>query len=234
MTIPAWQFISEAWLRLAPGPPGAFSRAGVLGAINGPMWTITHEELCYLAVAALFAAGLFRNRYLVLAAFLTAIVLRFEVFEPTAAIFLRLDAWFLAGAVAFQFKDRITYSTLGAAVAIGVLVCLYITHRMWFGYLFPGAYLMLWFGFHPSAIFKNFGVFKGQYQDLSYGTYLYGTAAGSLAGTYLGVAGYGAILPTVMISLALAVASWFIVERRFLRKTAKNETRHPLLASANQ
>lgn len=44
--------------------PGVFSRNPLAGLMNGPLWTIPMEAMCYAALAIAGAMGMFRRRWL--------------------------------------------------------------------------------------------------------------------------------------------------------------------------
>lgn len=188
---------------------------------NGSLWTLRFEILCYAMVAIAMSVGFVRrNPRFVLGAFVIA----------TAVGLLGSDAWpqpvkdlvflvpfFLAGAVLFVYSDRVRVSWRLAALAgvsLGVVSVLNLGHEL--GGL-PTAYLCMWLGVSLPQGFKRIGARN----DFSYGMYLYGMPVQQLL-VIFGAAGLGQLgytLLSIVATIPLAIASWFLVEKPALRLT---------------
>jgi peptidoglycan/LPS O-acetylase OafA/YrhL len=232
-----WDFITHT-LRLVEFPyVEAFRHNEVVNVINGSTWSIAYEFWCYLMVAALTWIGLLRRRRLVLGLFLAAwligIYFRYKslvlwggwvgVAVGPVHFWARLLPLYLAGVAFYLFRDRIPLNGwLAAAAALAMLA----THWLWFTWaiVFPvaGAYLLFWFAFTPWVRLHD----AGRFGDFSYGTYLYGFPIEQLLVQYAG----NTITPLQLACLATpltllaAFASWYGVERRFLRPARRKET----------
>lgn len=225
------------------GYAGAFAGNAYPGAINGSVWSVQYEFWCYVGVAGLLAAGLLRRRGVVLGMFGAALLVsvgfavRGWVFGGKWAgvvlgspqLWARLLPLYLAGVVFYLFRERILLSGWVAAGAAGAMV-----GASWMPYgwvaLFPvaGTYLVFYLAFAPWLRIWGFGRFG----DFSYGTYLYAFPVMQMVVHGLG----GVVRPWVLFGLAapvtvlLAVASWYGVERRFLGR----RQRGVLLAKAGR
>ena len=182
------------------------------------MWTLLWEFFCYLAVLALGLLGILARRSTVVVAFvlLTATTVA-TAYGPIGNYWVTLGSHFglpfVAGALIHHYQDRITlrsrYLLLAAVVVL--VSCLLPDYRV-VGAL-PLAYLTLGLG----ALGKHERLRLRE--DLSYGTYIYAFPLQqvlALAGAArLGVAGFG--LAALLVTLPVAAASWFVVEKPALR-----------------
>lgn len=202
-----------------PGPPL------VDDAMNGSLWTLFYEALCYLAIAALAWAGMIRKGkggHRLLAHPLVA---------TTAAVWVCLTAqslgWlggrleylprfallFLLGALGRRYAHRVRYSTVGLVAAVMVLavgVGVFENYRPLSGGAF--AYLVLW-------LMVALPVTVQPSIDLSYGLYVYHWPV-QLLTVETGLRDGGRVVLTVAsiaATLVAALASWFLVEQPALR-----------------
>lgn len=231
-----WLFAMDQWTIsgiLKDVPYGQGTDDG--GAINGSLWTLRYEVVCYLMLAALMAAAaLARARG-------TVVLLLVGVYSIVVEDFLRGDGWvvlpaghgilgpypvfgsfskqqviylavpFLLGAVARLFAHRVPMTGwLAAVAAVGVAV----TAR--FGAFFVVgvpllAYLLLYLAvglprrLHP----------VGRERDYSYGIYIYAFPVQQVLASAIGVE-YGFVTYVVAAvggTLVLAALSWHLVER---------------------
>ena len=187
--------------------------AAIPGLINGSLWTLWPEFLCYLGLGALGLAGVLRWRLTLLVA-IVAIMWASWVTKPFGADIaaFRWGATFGIGSLAWLGRDHIPISgrlALGVAVALAAAIALGV--YVYVGYPLV-AYLLLW----AAAWLPFQGV--GRRVDLSYGIYIYAFPVEQL----LAIQGVGSLGPAIFIALALALtlplaaASWFLIERRAL------------------
>jgi peptidoglycan/LPS O-acetylase OafA/YrhL len=138
-------------------------------------------------------------------------------------LWARLLPLYLAGVVFYLFRERIPRLPWMAAAAVIVLV---LAARLPLGCtaLFPvaGTYLILYLAYAPWLRLQRFG----RYGDFSYGTYLYAFPVQQTLMRGFGhpVAPWHLFLCATPPTLALAAASWYGVERRFLQPARRKET----------
>lgn len=216
---------------------GALAHNPFPNVINGSTWSIPYEFWCYIGVAALSAAGMLRKRSIVLAIFavswIVSILFRIEgwilggkelgrIFGPPQ-IWARMLPLYLAGVVFYLYRDRIPMRNWLAAMSFVGLVAASFVSSGW-TVLFPiaGTYLIFWFAFHSQVRLHNFGRFG----DFSYGTYLYAFPMEQLLMRWFGHPVQPALLflSATPITLAIAVVSWYAIERRFLAPVRRKET----------
>jgi peptidoglycan/LPS O-acetylase OafA/YrhL len=197
-------------------------------AFDGSLWTLIYEFKCYLAVMVLGIFGILqRGKWIVLcmAAFLW--FSNIEAFYHPAWIKSVIPAFsdvelpfltsmFALGVVIYLFRDRIVISRAWALVAA---ITFFVSLRFgWFNVVGEPAfaYLCFWVAVRPRLPKLD------RYGDFSYGMYVYAYLVQQMATMY-GVNRWG-FVPYLLIcfaaSMLCAVASWFLVERTFLRLKA--------------
>ncbi|MEY2849988.1 MAG: hypothetical protein RI885_2655 [Actinomycetota bacterium] len=204
-----------------------YGDAGNGGPINGSIWTLTYEWVCYLLLAGLLAVGVLGKAKLVVpltAAFFFLMQLVNQI-QPggAAAVFPFFgDVWrlnfgfiFFVGASLALYSHKIPFDhRLGIAAGVLSLVLLRTGGFNTVGYVLF-AYTVL----YVAAALPRQTQWIGAKNDYSYGVYLYGWVVQQVL-AYLGVNQLG-YLPYVMLSLAgafvLAVGSWHLVEKRALK-----------------
>jgi peptidoglycan/LPS O-acetylase OafA/YrhL len=202
--------------------------------LYGPMWTIPLEVTCYtlLMVGGMLARG--RLGLLVLT--LTAAALLKQIIPPSdLALDLNLagihwplgsvGAAFLAGCLLCfqpQLLRRAWLPILGGvALALGGH---YITAL---AFIVPPA--VVWIGLRSWPVLRE----AGRFGDLSYGVYLYAWAVQQLGVLWMGkdTSVWLLMANSLAWSLALAYASWHLVEKRALRFKPARDTAQPTAAA---
>lgn len=217
---------------IAATPSGVF----LPGIWNGSLWTLAFEFGAYLVLLALALAGLLRRPPVVLVgtAVLLGVLVTFTVVPalhegvttftyPVFTPALVLLPLFLTGSCLWLYRDRVPDSgwLAGALSALALVVLALPVGAQIPGYSFTTGplaapllvYPVLWLGFHLPF------VHIGRRHDLSYGVYLYAfpvqqglAMAGAAA---WGLLGY--TVATIVLVLACAAASWFLIERPAMR-----------------
>jgi peptidoglycan/LPS O-acetylase OafA/YrhL len=201
------------------------------GPINGSLWSIQYECWCYLGVAALAALGLLRRRWLLLASFVVSvgisvvwqvrgIILGGKVLGRilgSPQLWARMLPLYLAGVVAYLFRDQLKLHARGAIAALVLLAAACFVPFGW-TLVFPlaGTYLALYVAFAPWLRLHRFG----RYGDFSYGTYLYAFPVAQIIMSVVGhpLAAWKLFALTTPPTLLAAIGSWYGVERWFLRR----------------
>jgi peptidoglycan/LPS O-acetylase OafA/YrhL len=223
---------------------GLLSHNPVPGVINGSLWTLPFEVICYLAVAALAAVGVLRRaRFIVFGLFAGLWCLyAFDYVNPAGfwrcfpypgmKQLVMLSLFFSAGCVCFLYREKIPHSTaifvislvvLGGSLPLGM-----------FGLIAPIAmtYAFLWLAFAlPFGRFDRKG-------DFSYGAYIYAFPV-QQGMALLGIQeeGFGLYLTSsLLLTSVLAFLSYRLIEAPCLRwKTLKTSTfRHRARSSVAQ
>jgi peptidoglycan/LPS O-acetylase OafA/YrhL len=196
--------------------------------LNGNLWTIQFEFACYLAMPLLLLLARSRRWPVVAALLLTLPVAALPVTPLGPDMTSRLAyglhyafgfaSYFLAGMAMFLFTPKVTVPGVvlsGGLLALGALV------PPLFAFVLPicGAYLLLALALCTPEVGR---AFFSRY-DLSYGTYLYGWPIGQVILLIVGSHGspWLLIALTLPATLLVALGSWILVERRFIRMKPK-------------
>ncbi|MFG2982361.1 acyltransferase family protein [Streptomyces sp. NPDC048258] len=209
-------------------------------SIDGALWSLYYEVLCYVGVAVLAVTGVLaraRRAVLLITCLLGWLVIRQAVgdrfwagaFEASylhpfdlplvgftnPVLVIYLGYAFALGAVIELYRERIPVSDV---LGIASLVALLVSAR--YGFLFvvgvPAfAYFLVWLAIRLPAPFRRIGARS----DYSYGIYIYGFVV-EQALVVLGFARWG-LVPYLGLSLAvtvvLAMLSWHCVEGPAMR-----------------
>lgn len=190
-----------------PSTHGAFADVPFPNAINGSMWTIRPEALCYLFIAGLGVCAL-ASRSALLAAFGLAYV--GYVLHPVPSQW-HLAAHFMAGAAAYHYRSAIV--ARGWLIAVSGLALVVTSRLGGLAVVLPVAwvYLVMVLSLHAPAIT---GPLTDHGRDFSYGVYLYAFPVQQLLMYW-----FPHLQPFDLAMLAMvgtapfAVASWYGVER---------------------
>jgi peptidoglycan/LPS O-acetylase OafA/YrhL len=200
-------------------------------SINGSLWSLPYEFLCYLLVLMLVRAWLLtERRALVLGAALVVsatlavlasapshefglfVVAAFGALEPKHLGFLW--AIFLVAGTLALLRERVPFSPLWVALVSALFLASLPLglFKPYGGLLFP--YVILGLGRYLPRPLRA----VGRKADFSYGLYLYGFPVGqALVASGKLHSGPALAACSLLLTLPCAVASWFLVERWFLR-----------------
>lgn len=195
--------------------PGVFE-TNPYPTVEGSIWTLIHEVLCYgLVFLAGITGVLGRPRLMFVAMLAYAVVWVLpEVTDlqmPARFVQTRLLSLpFVIGMAFWQWRDRLPLSLIGVA---GVIALAVLTKGMAAGFpllMLAIAYTTFWLAYVPKGPLRAFNRFG----DYSYGIYVYAFPLQGLA-VWL----FGPMQPWVNIAIALpmtlicAVLSWHLIER---------------------
>jgi peptidoglycan/LPS O-acetylase OafA/YrhL len=198
--------------------------------MNGSLWTLPFEVVCYLVVAAFAAIGVLRRTKFVVVALFAGLwgfyaldCVNPEVFDqwfpyPGIKLLVMLCLFFSAGCLCFLYREKIPHSTAIFVISL-VLLGGSLPLRV-FGLIAPIAmtYAFLWLAFAlPFERFDRQG-------DFSYGTYIYAFPA-QQGMALLGIQEKGFALyfiSSLLLTAVLSFLSYRLIEAPCLRlKTVK-------------
>lgn len=197
--------------------------------LNGSMWSIAYEARCYVIVALIGLIGLRWQKSIWLACLLGTLLLlpfneqlsRVDFFGRTHLIiatheFLRLLAFFSAGACFYLFRNIITLKgSWAAGAAVVLLVLLFQPQLASVGLATAGGYLLFWVAFASIPLLASFK----RFDDVSYGIYLYGWPMQKLLNWYFPTVSVWLLIPIALVlAIGAGYASWHLIEAPFLKK----------------
>lgn len=195
------------------------------GEINGSTWTIAYEFSCYIGVALLGLTGMLRRRSWIATIFAASLILsliaaRYNWHSERIA----LIPVYMAGVVFYRFRHNLALrSSWFGLSSVSLLIGSLFKYGWLLIFPFAGTCMLFFLAFHPRIRLHNFS----QYGDFSYGTYLYAFPVQQLIAKNIG----HAVRPLVLfsyacpITLLFAIASWYGVERWFLRSAHSPDLR---------
>ncbi len=183
--------------------------------LNGSMWTIRLEFICYLLIPTIFYLKLLNKKYYLSITILSLILflmLNPEVERFDMLVLGRLFFVFLVGGCFYFYQEKIRWNLIFTMLSIiGLLLCL--SHKFFaeLGVIFFGGYLLFNFALNYKNRFLN-GI--GGKTDISYGVYLYAWPVQSLFVQYQpSIAPYQLTLVTLMVVVPLSYLSFMLIEK---------------------
>lgn len=216
-----WSYLYNILIfNLHPFLPGVFEDHAV-AVVNGSLWTLPLEVLCYAGLAILAFSGGIKTRIIMLLAIvmlylhLTDTFTREASFLTVPQLFMNeLGYLFLAGSLLASCKDKIPLNWMATAISVGAIVC---------GYAFGGAdwhnaaliYLLLlpYTIISAALLLKRFSFLNKH--DISYGVYIYGFVVQQLiVSLFPNLKNPEAfMLLSIVLSYLAGYASWKLVEK---------------------
>ncbi|WZO98508.1 acyltransferase [Isosphaeraceae bacterium EP7] len=198
--------------------------------VNGSLWTIPYEAWSYAGIAIMGAAGLLGRRRVLVGLLVASIVagVLFEAYEINTNLkglgsivgwprfWARLLPSIFAGALFHAMPGRFRWHPLlGLAAACGLAIGARVPLGMTVALPTCGVYLLFAAAFGPSW---NWGERVTRYGDFSYGIYLYAFPIQQAVMRTIGhpTSATELFALSLLPAFAAGIASWLLVERRFL------------------
>lgn len=217
-----------------PRTDGAFAGLAYPNSLNGSLWTIRNEFLCYLLVLGLGLLGVLnQSRRSIVAALCALSLVGYGLHTKAdfaghfnAPVFGDLNQWprliscFLCGMTFRLYCDWIPYSSVLAVAAAAAFVFA-LPSPVARGIVVPsaGTYLIFFLAFSRATPgLQEFG----KDGDISYGVYLYGWPIQQLCLHYIdaGMTPYMLFAVAFPFTVAAAMLSWKLIEEPMIRRKA--------------
>lgn len=197
--------------------PGVFSSNPWPRTVNDQLWTLPFEMACYGTISVLAITTIFRRKYILLAGVVSleiALLVYHTFFKPIQSGItiggMALVVSFLSGLLCYQFRHKLPWSPLLLGLSVLITVLLVSNHATSYLCPLPAAYATVYLGMINPPRFKL--LLTGDY---SYGLFLYGYPIQQAVVAVL--PGYRHWYVNLLIawplSLAVAVGSWWLVEK---------------------
>lgn len=212
-----WRYVSDnAVMHTTYDLPGLFTANPFPAVVNGSLWTLKHEVLCYAMIAVLGLCGLLRRRSVATAVLLVMIAV-FAVARTEGPAFFyesALERAFCVAALLCVWGDAVPRSRVAAVALLGAWVAAADTAAgVWLAVMAIPYATIVAAGALPAAVERPLrGV------DVSYGVYLWAFPVQQLIVQVAGV-DRPALLSAVAlpVTVACSLASWFLIEHPALR-----------------
>ncbi|MEO0378627.1 MAG: acyltransferase [Pseudomonadota bacterium] len=199
--------------------PGVFGEAPYVGTINGSLWTLIHEVLCYVCVFIAGVCGFLGHKRRMLIAFVAYLVfyvglmfLPQDLVPSRAFAFRDLSFPFALGTVFYIWRERIWLSWRILAGLTLVMVAgnwTPIFDQIFLIWLAYATFVLAYIPAHAWVRAYN------KIGDYSYGTYIYAFPVQQMANHLSGYdqSPWTNIMFSFPVTLVLAILSWHFVEK---------------------
>jgi peptidoglycan/LPS O-acetylase OafA/YrhL len=233
-----WSYVpNNLTLALRQGSlPGVFEALPRPNETNGSLWTLYYEVICYGGVLAMGLAGAFRSWRMLAGAACIFVALNVAVLAlprdavpTTLVIALSLGLPFAIGVGFYVARDRLPLSPWLLLPLVGGAWLVRGT-PLWD----PALALALAYGtfllaYLPGGAIRHYN----RLGDYSYGLYIYAWPVQQATVLFLGPMGpLGNVLLALPVTLALAWASWTLVEKPALRLVPHSDPRPDVTGDA--
>lgn len=183
-------------------------------AVNGSLWSLPYELLCYLLVAII---GAFFQKRFSLVAVLGFVMLFFLPFMSLEKL-LFFGFYFLCGAMFYQYRSNVLLNPMLFAIALSA----FILNLGYNPYLIPNviingiclSYVVIFIAALNVPSLHHFA----KYGDFSYGLYVWAFPVQQvLYARYPAMNNYTNFFFGSLITLVLAALSWHLIEKRALK-----------------
>ncbi|WP_353572367.1 acyltransferase [Candidatus Albibeggiatoa sp. nov. BB20] len=198
--------------------------------VNGSLWTIPYEFVCYILVAVAGFSRILRWRIILLILLLGLFLFRWLLFDNSPEILghlkfwyrgigtaklLELSSYFLAGMVIYAYREKIIISHYLALISGIILVITSIFGGLQAWFLLAGSYLIMYLAFSPNIRYYGFA----KYGDFSYGIYIYAFPVQQTLIYYSQAQWHPLVnaLFAIPITLFFAILSWHLIESKALK-----------------
>jgi peptidoglycan/LPS O-acetylase OafA/YrhL len=220
--------LSLKWLQYEL--PGVFTQNPYPTAINGSLWSLVYEVVCYGMVAAVGALGL-TGRSWKFGIFLTVYVLiyfgtvlflplhNYLIEHPAFEYLHELTYPFVLGMVVYHFRRFLitNLNLLMCIVAGGIALLFYRSPFFREAFILFWSLLIFYLGYLP---FKPLKIYN-RVGDYSYGMYIYAFPCEQIGAVlWPGISPIALIAVALPATLAFAIFSWHLIERRALAHRA--------------
>ncbi|MFV0407202.1 MAG: acyltransferase family protein [Propioniciclava sp.] len=179
---------------------------------NASAWTLKYELIAYIGCLVVFSVPWCRRHVALVSGAALVLLAAFDMVAPLAGIttdmFLNsahLGSYFAAGMMAYGLRDRIPVRWSLFAIAVIVVIALYVIPGGDKVAHVPVAYACLAGGaLLPTRV--------GVRNDISYGVYIYAWPVQTIF-AMVGLQGVVHLLATVVATTMIAFASWKLVEQ---------------------
>lgn len=198
--------------------PGVFENNIYQNVVNGALWTLPVEFVCYILCFIAFKLKFFEKKRFIMTIPLVALIFIATWYMDSVFIIsvVRAVILFYVGIGIHIFREDIKLDFVWNIVAIVMFVAMIALKLDYLAMIIVFPYIVLYFAFGV----KNKYTFISKYGDLSYGMYLWGWPIGQIVCQLFGgtMEWYVNSVITIVFVIVLARISAQIVEGKLLRQ----------------
>ncbi len=190
--------------------PGVFEHNPYVNVVNGSLWSLRYEIICYCLVVAV--GIIYQRKFLI--PFLIILVLAGIFRDKLLNITL---IYFFIGSMIYVFRRHIRLShPLAFLSLISLIANIHFNTNLATCFIINAiclGYLIIYLGFSTSKYFHNFT----KYGDFSYGIYIYAFPVQQLLYYKIdGLQPISCFIIATLTTIVLAILSWHFVEKKAL------------------
>jgi peptidoglycan/LPS O-acetylase OafA/YrhL len=206
-SIATWRYLGLAFFLPDNGLlPGVFIQNPLPGAVNGSLWTLRYEVVCYAAVACL--AYLFKVRSALPYILIAVVGLGFESMRTVPVVsMLHVLNFFVLGSIFYWLRDHIPVAVIPSIAALGIALIAMPFHVLRPVTAIAMSYAIIGFGYLAST-FKIL-----HHRDYSYGLYLWAFPVQQMWIHVHPMPWWADALASLPLVIALSMLSWHFVEK---------------------
>lgn len=197
---------------LSPFLPGVFESNPYGAFVNGSLWTLKYELICYFALALSWKLGLLQ-RSRVFVALIACIWLYCSTSNDHLENLAKLSLYFFAGALFYLYRHK---TQLNYKIALACAAALATSNQLGLlnlAFSVFGGYIIIYLGYRWPEAFNC-----TKHGDLSYGMYIYGWPSQQiLIATFPEMSVLQNIIYSIGLAAPLAYISWHCIEKPFMR-----------------
>ena len=213
-------YLANIWLETRFALPGVFLHNPHAGSVNGSIWTIPFEVLCYAILATVGMLGILRFRktsvVLILLACIAYQVKLGPDFHSDWGLRWEMMVYFFVGCLICLIKPywenrRFLWFTVLSLVGLA----LYLLGFRYLGLMIGLSFAIIYFGISSTPVIRQFG----RWGDPSYGLYLIAfPIQQTIIQLFWPSLGFTATLAlTIAVTTVLAYLSWHLLEKKALQ-----------------
>lgn len=154
---------------LSPSLPGVFENNPYGSVINGSLWTLKYEFLCYIAIAVLGICKLLNKKF-VIPLLVICLLSSIPFVNKHQRDLFMLTSYFFSGTLIYFFRNQIQLKRTYAVVSLLLIIIASPIGLLRPAITIFGAYIIIYLSYQRKVTFHNFAKFG----DPSYGIYIYG------------------------------------------------------------